>query len=206
LPREFISDGKHRWQRSCSLRVSSGGNAMKKPAAVGLLLVLGLAAFVAGRYSGGPNTAQHPSSKRVLYYVDPMHRAYHSDKPGIAADCGMTLEPVCEGDDPAAKLQLAPGAVSLTAEKQQLIGTRMETVAKNPGSRLIRTTGRVEADNNRVDRLMAVTDDRVQSSGDNSAGTEAYEVNLTLKNGQTQHVWVDTKTWLDGAVRSRDGS
>ena len=31
---------------------------------------------------------------KILYYQDPMHRWYHSDKPGIAPDCGMKLVPV----------------------------------------------------------------------------------------------------------------
>jgi len=144
---------------------------MNKPAAVGSVLVLGLAAFVAGRYTSGPTPAQHSSAKRVLYYVDPMHPAYRSDKPGIAPDCGMALEPVYEGDDPTANLQLAPGAVALSPEKQQIIGARVETVAKSSGLRAIRTTGRVEADDNRVYRLTAVTDGRVQSLGDNPPGT-----------------------------------
>lgn len=144
---------------------------MNKPAVVGSVLVLGLAAFVAGRYSGGTTAVQSSSSKRVLYYVDPMHPAYRSDKPGTAPDCGMVLEPVYEGEDPTSKLRLAPGAVALSPEKQQLIGARVETVAKNSGSRLIRTTGRVEADDNRVYRLMAVTEGRVQSLGDNPVGT-----------------------------------
>ena len=26
---------------------------------------------------------------RILYYQDPMHPWYHSDKPGLAPDCGM---------------------------------------------------------------------------------------------------------------------
>ena len=144
---------------------------MNKPAAVGSVLVLGLAAFVAGRYTTSSNPVQNPSAKRILYYVDPMHPAYRSDKPGIAPDCGMALEPVYEGDDPTAKLQLAPGAVALSPEKQQIIGARVETVAKSSGSRVIRTTGRVEADDNRVYRLTAVTDGRIQSLGDNPAGT-----------------------------------
>jgi len=39
----------------------------------------------------------------VLYYVDPMHPAYKSDKPGIAPDCGMKLEPVyADGGAPPA--------------------------------------------------------------------------------------------------------
>ena len=40
----------------------------------------------------GPAKAE----RRVLYWVDPMHPAYKSDKPGIAPDCGMKLEPVYE--------------------------------------------------------------------------------------------------------------
>ena len=144
---------------------------MNKPAAVGSVLLLGLAAFVAGRYTGGSGPVQSSSSKRILYYVDPMHPAYRSDKPGIAPDCGMALEPVYEGEDLASKLQLAPGAVSLSPERQQLIGARVETVAKSSGTRLIRTTGRIEPDDNRVFRLMAVTDGRVQSLGNNPVGT-----------------------------------
>jgi len=42
-----------------------------------------------------------PSSavaRQPLYYVDPMHPAYKSDKPGIAPDCGMQLVPVYAED------------------------------------------------------------------------------------------------------------
>jgi len=35
-----------------------------------------------------------------LYYVDPMHPANKSDKPGVAPDWGMTLEPVYADDVP----------------------------------------------------------------------------------------------------------
>jgi membrane fusion protein, copper/silver efflux system len=143
---------------------------MNKPAAVGSLLVIALGAFIAGRFSGGSSPKNQPSSKRILYYVDPMHPAYKSDKPGIAPDCGMALEPVYEGDDPSAKLQLPAGAVSITTEKQQLIGVRTETVEKNSGSRLVRTTGRVAPDDNRVYRMMAGTDGWIQSLQDNPAG------------------------------------
>ena len=107
---------------------------MKKPAAVGSLLLLGIVAFAVGRYSSGPSHEAHASSKHVLYYVDPMHPAYRSDKPGIAPDCGMPLVPVYESEDPAAKLELPAGAVSISPEKQQLIGARVETVEENTRS------------------------------------------------------------------------
>ena len=34
------------------------------------------------------------AGRKILYYVDAMHPWYRSDKPGIAPDCGMKLEPV----------------------------------------------------------------------------------------------------------------
>ena len=79
--------------------------------------MLALLAFEAGRYTAKSNHDNHMGARRVLYYVDPMHPAYRSDKPGIAPDCGMPLEPVYDGEDPTAKLQLRPGAVSISPEK-----------------------------------------------------------------------------------------
>ena len=38
--------------------------------------------------------------RKVLYYVDPMHPAYKSGKPGKAPDCGMPLEPVFATSSP----------------------------------------------------------------------------------------------------------
>src|SRR4029077_21173615 len=144
---------------------------MKKSVAVGSLIFLALAVFEAGRYSAGSNHGKRTGERGVLYYVDPMHPSYHSDKPGIAPDCGMALEPVYEGEDPATKLQLRPGAVSISPEKQLLIGVRVVSVERNSGSRLIRTTGRVEVDNSKVFRVMGGAEGWVQSVENNPPGT-----------------------------------
>lgn len=144
---------------------------MKKPTALGCLVCLALLAFAVGRYTAKSNHDNPTGAKRVLYYVDPMHPSYRSDKPGIAPDCGMALEPVYVGDDPAAKLQLRPGSVSISAEKQRLIGVRVLAVEKNSGSRLIRTTGRVDADSSKIFRVMAGAEGWVQSVKNNPAGT-----------------------------------
>ena len=53
------------------------------------------------------------SGRKILYWVDPMHPAYKSDKPGIAPDCGMKLVPVYAdggGAQPAVPAGAAPGA------------------------------------------------------------------------------------------------
>ena len=143
----------------------------KRSVALVPFLVIAVTAFVIGRYSSGPSHASGATKRRILYYVDPMHPAYHSDKPGIAPDCGMPLEPVYEGNDSAAAPELRPGAVAVNSEKQQLIGIRVETVEKNSGPRRVRTTGRVEADDNRVYRLMAGTEGWVRSLENNPPGT-----------------------------------
>jgi Cu(I)/Ag(I) efflux system membrane fusion protein len=143
---------------------------MNKPATVGSLLVIALAAFVAGRYSKASGNNRPAASKRLLYYVDPMHPTFHSDRPGIAPDCGMPLEPVYEDENPMAALSLPAGSVSIPVHEQQLIGVRVETVKRNSGSRSIRTSGRVEADDNRVYKLMAASEGWVQSLQNNPAG------------------------------------
>src|SRR5450755_3998770 len=65
--------------------------------------IIGLLAVIAGAFAGGyvykaikGSTAgtMGKGERKVLYWVDPMHPAYKSDKPGIAPDCGMKLEPV----------------------------------------------------------------------------------------------------------------
>jgi len=144
---------------------------MKKPPALGSLAFLALLAFAASRHTGGSNHENHPGAKHILYYFDPMHPAYRSDKPGIAPDCGMALKPLYEGEDPAAKLQLTAGAVSISPEQQRMISLRVEAVKKSFGPRLLRTTGRVEADGDRVHRMMAGTEGWVQSVQSNPSGT-----------------------------------
>lgn len=76
-----------------------------KAAKVVVVFFVAVAAFLAGlgyeRWYGKPGGEAPASSKdgrRILYWVDPMHPAYKSDKPGIAPDCGMQLEPVYAGE------------------------------------------------------------------------------------------------------------
>jgi RND family efflux transporter MFP subunit len=50
--------------------------------------------YVYKAIKGGGTASGGKGERKVLYWVDPMHPAYKSDKPGIAPDCGMKLEPV----------------------------------------------------------------------------------------------------------------
>jgi membrane fusion protein, copper/silver efflux system len=69
-----------------------------------LVAAIGLA--VSGLLAGCGKTpaakgGQEKEGKKILYWVDPMHPSYKSDKPGKAPDCGMDLVPVYEEKGPS---------------------------------------------------------------------------------------------------------
>ena len=60
-----------------------------------ILLSIGLVVVFGFGYGRWYSTRSAPKAgRKILYYVDAMHPWYKSDKPGIAPDCGMKLEPV----------------------------------------------------------------------------------------------------------------
>ncbi|MCL5743489.1 MAG: efflux RND transporter periplasmic adaptor subunit [Acidobacteria bacterium] len=137
---------------------------MKAIRTIGLLVVI--AAAFAGGYvykavKGGASGAAEKGGRKILYWVDPMHPAYKSDKPGIAPDCGMKLEPVYADGGAASPATPAagdastmpPGTVQITPEKQQLIGVKYGQVAMSGGSRTIRAVGKVAFDEKRIEHV-----------------------------------------------------
>jgi len=92
------------------------------------------------------------NARKPLYYRDPMHPSYTSDKPGKAPDCGMDLVPVYADDAGASS---RPGTIQLTAQQQKLMGIRLARVENSTGRRTIRTIGRVAVDETRVFPLIA---------------------------------------------------
>src|SRR5579863_8382414 len=132
-------------------------------------LVAVAAAFLGGYvYKAIKGSASSPVDKngrKILYWVDPMHPAYKSDKPGVAPDCGMKLEPVyADGGAPtptpvanqrkADDLSAMPvGTVQITPEKQQLIGVKYGEVERAGGVRMIRAVGKVAFDETRIQHI-----------------------------------------------------
>jgi Cu(I)/Ag(I) efflux system membrane fusion protein len=86
--------------------------------------------------------------RKILYWYDPMHPAYRSDKPGIAPDCGMTL--VAKYADDQAMAKMPAGTVTISPEKQVLAGVRTAVVQRKPLVRDIRTTAQIVADETRI--------------------------------------------------------
>jgi hypothetical protein len=136
------------------------------------ILLLGVAiasAFALGYLHKPERKVDH----RILYYLDPMHPSYRSDKPGIAPDCGMELVPVFadDVDKPlSSSLQSASGGVDIDAATQHLYGIRLARVAKNSGSGKIRVFARVEPDETRVFHVNFGTDGFVKETHDDAIG------------------------------------
>jgi RND family efflux transporter MFP subunit len=94
-----------------------------------------------------PSAPQASGQRKILYWYDPMHPQYKSDKPGIAPDCNMELVPRY-ADEPAG--DAAPGTVTISTEKQQLIGVRTAEVKRENLQRDLRTTGLITTDESKI--------------------------------------------------------
>src|SRR5919198_3828002 len=141
-----------------------------------------LAVFGAGFLAGGVYrqrevvgaTSLH--ARKILYYVDPMHPAYKSEKPGIAPDCGMRLEPVYEDEQREATQkpvsQAAAGTVHVTPEKQQLIGVRTAPSERTAATERLRLYGRVAADETRSHRIDIGVDGYIRELSSVTTGSQ----------------------------------
>jgi RND family efflux transporter MFP subunit len=145
------------------------------------LAITGIVGAVAVSYFLGRHQAQPPAEAstrhHLLYYIDPMHPAYKSDKPGIAPDCGMQLEAVYAedaGNAPALLTvqSLPSGAVSIDPSMQKLLGIRVASVTKTTSAtRELRVIGRVLPEDTRVYRLNAGVDGLIKETFSDSVGT-----------------------------------
>jgi len=115
-----------------------------------LAVALGVALF------GRTSSHREPTKveRQPLYWIDPMHPAYKSDKPGTAPDCGMDLVPVYE--------KTASSDVQLTTRRQQLIGVQTGIAETRPISRTVRTVGRVAVDETRLHKITTKFDGYIE--------------------------------------------
>ena len=102
-----------------------------------------------------------PAERKILYYEDPMHPWYRSDKPGIAPDCGMKLVPVYAPESTPAQAPV-PGTVQISADKQQLLGVTTAKAEYRSLSKMIRAVGNVAIDETRLANVHVKTSGWVQ--------------------------------------------
>jgi RND family efflux transporter MFP subunit len=149
-----------------------------------ILYTLLLFSFAAGTFCAGSwynqhttSAGSHPSARTPLYYVDPMHPAYKSDKPGIAPDCGMQLQPVYAGApftvaaSALAGAALPPGSVRIDPARQQFFGVRIGPVEEVSGSYKLRLLGRVAPDEGKIYKLNAGIEGYIQDVSSATTGS-----------------------------------
>lgn len=175
-----------------------------------LVVVIAIAAAFAGGYvlrarknAAPPATAS--ADRKVLYWVDPMHPAYKSDKPGTAPDCGMALEPVYADEGPSAPATetrkvlyyrdpKAPTYTSTTAGLNPETGNTLEPVYAEAAAPAEMPAGAV--------RIPA---ERQQLAGVRYATVESTDVGRTLRTvgkvaydeTRLQHVHSRVDGWVE---------
>jgi len=128
-----------------------------KPVLIVLMLAAGfVAGFGYGRWYAIPAGGATPkkAEKKILYWVDPMHPSYKSDKPGKAPDCGMDLVPVYEEPASAAPKAAPPaGTIQISPQRQQMIGVKFGTAEYTATTESLRAVGKVAVDEMNVVRV-----------------------------------------------------
>ncbi len=140
------------------------------------LFLLPLAAALIGAYALGyhRHSTKPVEPRHILYYQDPMHPAYRSDKPGTAPDCGMDLVPVYSeavGESLPTHASAAAGTAEIDAAAQRLYGIKVVKVEKDSGHGTVRVFARVEADQTRIFRVNLGTDGFVKETLNDAVGT-----------------------------------
>ncbi len=139
----------------------------KLPWILTILLAIALVAVVVAR----PNTK--PPAAHVLYWVDPMHPAYKSDKPGTAPDCGMDLVAVYDDGNGATASNVNGYAnVKVAPERQQLIGVQTGMTEMRSLGRAVRTVGRVAVDETRLYKINTKFDGYIEKLYVNVTGQQ----------------------------------
>ena len=146
-----------------------------------IILAVAVVAAIAASYGLGRRHSQAQeggkAGRHVLYYVDPMHPAYKSDKPGIAPDCGMQLEPVYAEEagnrlPSSSQAELPVGAVGIDGATQRLLGIRVASAEKSGATRLIRSVGRVAPEDTRIYRVNSGVDGFIRETYNDSVGVQ----------------------------------
>jgi membrane fusion protein, copper/silver efflux system len=140
---------------------------------IALAVSLAAGAFAGGTWWAHRSGAAHASAHAATVYTCPMHPEYHSDHPGTCPVCGMALEAVrAEGATDGDRAAGAPphGSLQVSPERQQAIGVRVGVVGRAAGTRLVRTTGRVVADENRTYPIVAAVSGWIRNVESVTAG------------------------------------
>ncbi len=180
---------------------------MKAIRTIGLLVVI-LAAFAGGyiykAVKGGATGSAQKGERKVLYWVDPMHPAYKSDKPGIAPDCGMKLVPVYADGGVAASTAAGerkvlyyrdPRDPNFKAQQPGLnpeAGNELEPVYADDASMMPPGTVRITPEKQ---QLIGVKYGQVEMSG--GSRTIRAVGKVAIDETRIEHVHTKVEGWID---------
>jgi len=159
---------------------------MKKVLTTVVIALLLILSYAAGRRHTARLASTSLGARHVLYWVDPMHPSYKSDRPGIAPDCGMALEPVYADDSNHARpsagaAHLPPGGVVINGSAQELLGIQLATVQSSGSVRVIRLLGHVVAEDTRVYRINSGMEGFIRETYNDSVGVHGHS-NLDVRS------------------------
>src|SRR5258708_28868670 len=143
-----------------------------------VLAVLGVAAIAAVSYGFNRHylhsQTESKAARHVIYYVDPMHPSYKSDKPGIAPDCGMQLVRVYEDGNthPLSTVgQIPAGTVTIDGNSQRLLGIQVAAVHSGSATRITHVVGRVSPEDTRIYSINSGMDGFIRETYNDSVGS-----------------------------------
>lgn len=150
---------------------------MKKALMAVVVAVLLILSYAAGRRHTARLATTSVGARRVLYWVDPMHPSYKSDRPGTAPDCGMALVPVYAEESSSFLLSehaahLPPGSVVINGVTQRLLGIQLATVQGSGSARVIHALGHVVPEDTRVYRINSGMDGFIRETYNDSVGIQ----------------------------------
>lgn len=175
---------------------------------IALWLAVAAAAFLGGyMYRSRAGAGAAPGEKggrRILYWIDPMHPAYKSDKPGIAPDCGMKLEPVYADEGPAAAQARPKGKILYYRDPQQPeyksdrpglnpeTGNELEPVYENEPAAMAAGTVQISPEKQ---QLIGVQFGQVEVTG----GSETIRAvgKVTYDETRVAHVHTKVEGWIE---------
>jgi len=114
-----------------------------------ILIIVGLLAIFggAGAYYFLQPTGTTEQDRAISHYTCPMHPHVHEDKPGDCPICHMKLVPVYqEPSSVTPPSSEGEGGVTLSPDRQQMIGVTTAAVTRKSAIREIRAPGRVAFD------------------------------------------------------------
>ena len=171
-------------------------------------LAMVTAAFMGGyvykAIKGAGSAPVGKSERKVLYWVDPMHPANKSDKPGIAPDCGMKLEPVYADGGASASQAAAdrkvlyyrdPKGLNYKSQQPGLnpeTGSQLEPVYADDISAMPVGTVQITPEKQ---QLIGVKYGQVEMSG--GSRTIRAVGKVAFDETRIQHVHTKTEGWID---------